>query len=136
MSLNGHSIKPAYSYKAANTPGKSLVALLIEYEPGAKSPPHRHGSAFVVGYVIEGAVRNQVDDEEVKVYHTGESWSEMPGASHKISENASTTEPARLIATFLVDSDYKALVTFNCEACRLVKGVLSAEAKKREAEEK
>jgi hypothetical protein len=27
----------------------------------------------------------------------------MPGAHHKISENASTTEPARLLAVFVVD---------------------------------
>ncbi|KDQ11689.1 hypothetical protein BOTBODRAFT_35118 [Botryobasidium botryosum FD-172 SS1] len=132
--LLGHKFAPAYSYPSPNVPGKSLVALVVDYEPGAKTPPHRHGSTFVVAYVLSGAVRSQVNDEEVKVYHAGESWSEAPGVYHNVSENASATEPAKFIATFLVDSDYKELVTFDCEACKIAKDVLSVEGKKNQLE--
>ena len=39
-----------------------------------------------------------------KVYRAGESFFETPGAYHRISENASTTEPARLLAVFVLDA--------------------------------
>ena len=36
-------------------------------------------------------------------HRAGESFFETPGAHHKISENASDSEPARLLAVFVVD---------------------------------
>ena len=45
-----------------------------------------------------------------KVYKVGESWSEYPGDRHSVSENASKTEPAKLLAAFVVDTDAKELV--------------------------
>jgi quercetin dioxygenase-like cupin family protein len=59
--------------------------------------------------VLSGAVRSQVDDEPVKVYRVGESFSERPGARHKVSENASATEPAQLLAVFVVDTSERNL---------------------------
>ena len=78
---------------------------MVDYPPGGKSTSHRHAaSAFIYAYVISGAVRSQVDDQPVKVYKAGEGWSENPGAHHRVSENASETEPAKLLAVFVVDS--------------------------------
>jgi quercetin dioxygenase-like cupin family protein len=45
------------------------------------------------------------------VYRAGESFAEVPGDRHGVSKNASTTEPARLLAVFVVDTDEKNLVT-------------------------
>ena len=87
-----------------NLPGKRLVSRVVDYPPGASSVPHRHGSAFVYAYVLSGAVRSQVDDEPVRVYRPGETWFERPGAYHRVSENASDTEPARLLAVLIVDA--------------------------------
>ncbi|MDF2766812.1 MAG: Cupin 2 conserved barrel domain protein [Rhodospirillales bacterium] len=42
-------------------------------------------------------------------YRAGESFSENPGDRHGVSENASDTEPARLLAVFVVDTDEKEL---------------------------
>jgi quercetin dioxygenase-like cupin family protein len=86
-----------------NLPGKRLVSQIVDYPPGVSSVPHRHGSAFVYAYVISGAVRSQVDDEPVRVYQPGETWFENPGSYHRVSENASATEPARLVAVLIVD---------------------------------
>jgi quercetin dioxygenase-like cupin family protein len=47
----------------------------------------------------------------VKVFHAGESWTEDPGAHHTISENASDSEPAKLLAIFVVDTDDTELTT-------------------------
>ena len=93
-----------------NLPGKRLVSHIVDYPPGAKSVPHRHGSAFVYAYVLSGAVRSQVDDEPVRVYRPGETWFERPGAHHRVSENASATEPARLLAVLIVDAADQQLV--------------------------
>ncbi len=93
-----------------NIPGKSLVAVVVDYAPGGKSTAHRHAaSAFIYAHVISGAVKSQVDDEPVKVYRAGESWIERPGAHHRVSENASDTEPAKLLAVFVVNSGEKTL---------------------------
>jgi quercetin dioxygenase-like cupin family protein len=45
------------------------------------------------------------------VYHAGESWAEVPGDHHAVSANASDTQPARLLAVFVVDTDEKKLIT-------------------------
>ena len=88
-----------------NVPGKRLVSLIVDYPPGLKSPPHRHAnSAFIFAYVVSGKIRSKVDDEPVRIYGPGESWFENPGARHRVSDNASDTEPARLLAVFIVDA--------------------------------
>lgn len=106
------AVTPAFSREIPNIPGKSLVAVVVDYPPGGKTPPHHHAaSAFVTGYVLSGAIRSQVDGGKVQVFKAGESWSEKPGAHHDISENASATEPAKLLAIFVVDSKDTSLTT-------------------------
>jgi quercetin dioxygenase-like cupin family protein len=95
-----------------NIPGKSLVALEVEYAPGAASPAHTHAkSSFIYAYVISGAIESKVNDGETRIYRAGESWSEPPGATHSISRNASTTEPAKLLAIFVLDTNDAPLTT-------------------------
>jgi len=94
-----------------NLPGKRLVSVLVEYPPKGTSAPHRHApSAFIYAYVLSGAIRSQVDDQPARVYRPGESWFESPGAHHRVSDNASDSEPARLLATFIVDAADEPLV--------------------------
>ncbi|HYZ24347.1 MAG TPA: cupin domain-containing protein [Rhodopila sp.] len=101
----GAKVKLIYDHALPNVPGKSVKAVLVEYAPGGASPAHRHAkSAFIFATVLDGAVRSQVNDGPAKVYHAGESFTELPGDRHVISENASQTEPARLLAVFVVDS--------------------------------
>ncbi|WP_032833453.1 cupin domain-containing protein [Pseudomonas sp. URMO17WK12:I12] len=108
----GEIVKPNFEQAIPNLPGKSLVAVEVEYPPGASSLPHLHAkSAFIYAYVVSGSVESKVNDGEVHVYRTGESWSEAPGASHSISRNASKTKPAKLLAVFVVDSTDKELTT-------------------------
>lgn len=95
-----------------DVPGKVLRAVTVSYPPGTKSASHRHAkSAFIMAYVISGAIRSQLEGEAVRVYHAGETWSEAPGAHHTVSENASATEPAELLAVFLVDAGDGPLTT-------------------------
>ena len=95
-----------------NVPGKSIRGVLVEYAPGGSSPGHTHPkSAFIYATVLEGAIRSQVNGGPVKVYHAGESFSENPGDRHDVSANASATEPARLLAVFVVDTSETVLTT-------------------------
>ena len=88
-----------------NLPGKRLVSRVVDYPPGASSAPHRHArSAFIYAYVLSGEIRSQVDDGPARVYRPGEAWFERPGAHHRVSANASDTEPARLLDVFIVDA--------------------------------
>ena len=85
-----------------NVPGKRLVSHIVEYPPGGGSAPHRHArSAFIYAYVLSGAIESQADDQPTRVYRAGEQWFENPGAHHRVSVNASSTEPARLLAVFI-----------------------------------
>jgi quercetin dioxygenase-like cupin family protein len=52
-----------------------------------------------------------VNDSEMRIYRAGESWSEEPGAIHSISRNVSKTEPAKLLAVFVLDTNDNPLTT-------------------------
>jgi quercetin dioxygenase-like cupin family protein len=95
-----------YQHELPNVPGKSIKGVLVEYGPGGYSPGHTHPqSAFIYATVLEGAIRSQVNDGPETVYKAGESFSEMPGDRHGVSANASETEPAKLLAVFVVDTN-------------------------------
>ena len=108
----GENVKLIYDQRLPNVPGKSMRAVLVEYDPGGTSPGHTHpNSAFIYATVLEGAIRSQVNDGPITTYSAGESFSEFPGDRHGVSENASKTEPARLLAVFVVDTDETELTT-------------------------
>lgn len=101
-----------FDHALPNVPGKSMKGVLVEYGPRASSPAHTHPhSAFIYATVLEGAIRSQVNDGPVTVYRAGESFAEMPGDHHGVSANASATEPAKLLAVFVVDTNETKLVT-------------------------
>jgi quercetin dioxygenase-like cupin family protein len=104
------SVKTIFSHPVPNIPGKSLVAVEVSYPPGGSSAPHHHSnSAFVYAYVAAGRIASQVEGQPEHIYRAGESWYEAPGAHHLIGRNASNTEPAKLLAVFVVNTEDKAL---------------------------
>jgi NAD(P)-dependent dehydrogenase (short-subunit alcohol dehydrogenase family) len=61
-----------FDHVLPNVPGKSMKGVLVEYGPGASSPAHTHpASAFIYATVLEGAIRGQVNNGPVTVYHAG-----------------------------------------------------------------
>ena len=112
LAQNLEQVKPVFEHIIPNAQGKSMVAVIVSYPPGGKSPAHHHAqSAFIYAYVLSGAIRSQVGDEPAKVYRVGEGFYEVPGAHHRISENASDKEPASLLAVFVVDTNDNPLTT-------------------------
>jgi quercetin dioxygenase-like cupin family protein len=55
--------------------------------------------------VLEGEIRSQVNDGPVTTYKAGQSFSELPGDRRGVSANASETQPAKLLAVFVVDTN-------------------------------
>lgn len=83
--------------------GKRLTAVVVTYAPGAKSARHHHAGS-VWAYVLSGAIRSQNSATgPVEVYRAGSSFFEPPGSEHIISENASDTQPASLLAVHIAD---------------------------------
>ena len=107
----GAKVSVVSDHELPNVPGKSMRAIVVEYAPGAGSPSHRHPtSAFIYARVLEGAIRSKVNDEPERTYQTGESWTEKPGDHHQVSKNASATQPAKLLAIFVVDTSDRQIV--------------------------
>ena len=76
----------------------------VNYGPGEASAPHSHPCA-VFAYVAARILRSQVKGEPERIYKAGESFYEAPNGIHLASANASTTEPARLVAYLICDHD-------------------------------
>jgi quercetin dioxygenase-like cupin family protein len=107
----GDKVTPVRSEKLPNVPGKSLTTVLVNYAPGGKSASHHHAGS-VMAYVLTGSIRSENSATgPARVYKAGEAFFEPPGSEHLVSENASTTEPASLLAIFVAD-DGAQLTTF------------------------
>lgn len=105
-------VKEVAAEKLPNVPGKTVTAVVVNYAPGGKSGKHHHAGS-VLAYVLSGAIRSENSATgPSKVYKAGESFFEPPGSEHLVSENASATEPARLLAVFIAD-DGARLTTFD-----------------------
>lgn len=109
---NKAKVTVVFDHALPNVKGKSMKGVLVEYAPGGSSPGHTHpDSAFIYATVLTGAIRSKVNDGPEKTYRAGENFAEMPGDRHGVSANASNTEPASLLAVFVLDTDEKVLTT-------------------------
>ena len=74
-----------------------VVQLVLDFVPGAWTPPHTHGGQGVVT-VIEGTMTRREQGTQT-VYRAGESWLE-PGVVHQAGNE--TGAAASVVVTFLV----------------------------------
>src|SRR3954466_10539059 len=95
-------VEPISSHALPNVPGKRVTVVRVFYGPGGFTPPHTH-SGSVTAYVTKGEIRSQLNSGPVETFKVGQSFFEPPGTKHMVSANASTTEPAELIAIFVAD---------------------------------
>ena len=85
-----------------NVPGKRVTIVRLTYGPGGFTRPHRHAGS-VTAYITKSEVRSQLGGGPLETFTVGQSFFEPPGATHLVSANASSTEPAELIAVFVAD---------------------------------
>ncbi|HET9275351.1 MAG TPA: cupin domain-containing protein [Gemmatimonadales bacterium] len=88
---------------------RNVQATLIDLEPGASAPRHRHDVA-VLAYVLEGTVENRFDGGAVLTHKEGESWWEAPGTVHDVARNPSTSARARLLVVYIGEEGKAATV--------------------------
>ena len=95
-------VRQVTTEKLPNVPGKSITAIVVNYAPGAKSVKHRHAGS-VLAYVLSVIRSENSATGPARVYKAGETFFEPPDSEHLVSENASATEPASLLAIFVAD---------------------------------
>jgi quercetin dioxygenase-like cupin family protein len=104
------TVEPIGSYALPNVPGKRVTIVRVFYGPGGFTRAHRHAGS-VTAYITKGEIRSQLGGGPVETFKVGQSFFEPPGATHLVSANASSTEPAELIAVFVADEGAQ-LTTF------------------------
>src|SRR5262249_61867744 len=68
--------------------GWQVTAVEITHQPGAGSSKHRH-PGFVLGYVLEGELRFQVEGQPEAVIPAGEMFYDPPAGLHAVSWSGS-----------------------------------------------
>ncbi|MDR5823620.1 cupin domain-containing protein [Caballeronia sp. LZ043] len=77
---------------------------MVTFPPNGYTPAHRHpGSVNAV--VLEGTVRSQMEGGPPTAYTVGQTWFEAPRALHMFAENPDPVHPAKLLATFVADTN-------------------------------
>jgi quercetin dioxygenase-like cupin family protein len=96
--------RAAFSHALPKMDGDHLEVRLVEvtYEPGGANAAHSHPCP-VVGYVLEGALRMQVEGQPATIYKAGDTFYESPTDVHLVSSNASQQVAARFLAYFVCD---------------------------------
>jgi len=81
-------------------PLRDISLIEVTYPPATGSPPHLHANG-VIAFVVSGTILSKVGDGAEQTFHAGDAWWEPPGAIHRVSRNASSTEPATLLAIYV-----------------------------------
>ena len=84
-----------------NIAGKTFTVVTVDFAPGMRAVPHRHGQAFVYAYVLQGSVRSQLEGTAgSRPSQLGRVGPSLSGAHHVSTENPNASEPARLLVVF------------------------------------
>ena len=97
-------VTPLMKQAIPEYPGHEVTMITLDIPPGGGSGPHRHPGHHTFGYVLDGAYKIKVEDGPERVLHKGQSFYEAPGQLHAVSQNASTTEPAKVLVLQLMES--------------------------------
>jgi quercetin dioxygenase-like cupin family protein len=89
-------VTPLLTKDLAGVAGKEILMSTVEYLPGGHSVAHRH-DANVIVYVLEGSLTMQVDGHDPVTLKPGDTFYESPEDIHRVSANASSTEPAKFL---------------------------------------
>jgi len=97
-------VTPLMKQAIPEYPGHEVTMITLDIPPGGGSGPHRQPGHHTFGYVLDGAYKIKVESGPERVLHKGESFYEAPGQLHAVSQNASTTEPAKVLVLQLMES--------------------------------
>jgi quercetin dioxygenase-like cupin family protein len=83
-------------------PGKEVVVSTVDFAPGVPSRVHRHDAQVFV-YVLQGTVKMQVKGGPLLTLGPGQTFYEGPNDIHVVGDDASKTEPARILVVMIKD---------------------------------
>ncbi len=87
--------------QATQTVDHPLITMVrVELPPGGSAAPHRH-SGPVFGYLLEGEVVIQMENQEPVTYRRGQAWYEPSGLVHKVTKNPSTKNRSLFLAVVI-----------------------------------
>ncbi|WP_347989090.1 cupin domain-containing protein [Methylomonas sp. AM2-LC] len=75
---------------------EELRLMLVEFPPGYESSAHIH-PVIGLNYIIDGSVESQYEGEDLKTFHSGESYQDLDNKKHLIFRNISKTDTLRFI---------------------------------------
>ena len=83
-----------------DVPGKEGMVEIVAFAPGEASKVHRHNADLFV-YVLEGSIVTQLEGGSPQTVHVGDVFYESPTDIHRVSRNASETQPAKLLVFYV-----------------------------------
>jgi len=87
----------------ADLPGREVRMSLLDREPGASSPRHRHPGHHTFGYVIEGTYEFAINGEPGRTLKAGDTFYEPPTAIHSTSRNPSLDKRTKILVFMVAD---------------------------------
>jgi quercetin dioxygenase-like cupin family protein len=95
----GQATPPVFKHELPNVSldGWEVTVSHVNYAPAQASRAHRH-AGFVLAYVVSGSIVTAISGQGEKTYTAGQMFYEPPGSTHQVSKNASSSEPALLLA--------------------------------------
>jgi quercetin dioxygenase-like cupin family protein len=94
---------------SASPPVKLVRGARIRFAPKQPTGLHRHPIS-VAGVVTAGSFIFKREGEPEKIIKTGDSFFEPAGVTTERFDNASSTEPAEIVAFYLTDSKDRPLI--------------------------
>jgi len=93
-------VTPLMLKELGDIPGKEVLAITVDFPPGAVDPIHRHDAhAFV--YVLEGSIVMQLKGAPEVTLTPGQMFYEGPNDLHIVGRNASQTKPAKFVVVLV-----------------------------------
>ena len=93
-------VTPVMQKDLADTPGKEMLMLAVEYPPGTVEHIHRH-NAYAFVYVLEGSIVEGVRGGKEVTLTPGQAFYEGPDDVHTVGRNASATKPAKFVVVMV-----------------------------------
>ena len=84
--------------------GFDAVLTEVNFGPGVSARQHRH-PGFVLGYVLDGQMRNAINNEPDQIVPAGGTFFEPSGALHTAFGSASPDKPVRILAFLVVPTN-------------------------------
>jgi quercetin dioxygenase-like cupin family protein len=107
--LKAPKVTSVMSKDLTDIPGREVLMITVEYEPGGADPVHLH-NAYGFVYVLEGSVVMQVKGGKEVTLTPGQTWYEGPDDIHVVGRNASNTKPAKFLVFLVKKKGAPALV--------------------------